>query len=55
MKGVLPVALDEAATIGGVVSLALRERLELRWTASGAGAVRVATAVPSDLAWRALP
>ena len=55
VKGVLPVALDEAATIGGVVSLALRERLELRWTASGAGAVRVATAVPNDLAWRALP
>ena len=55
VKGVLPVALDEAATIGGVVSLALRERLELRWTASGAGAVRVAIAAPNDLARRALP
>jgi flagellar biosynthesis GTPase FlhF len=52
VKGVLPVALDEAATVGGVVSLALRERLEIRWTASGAG--RLATAVPDDLAWRTL-
>jgi flagellar biosynthesis GTPase FlhF len=55
VKGLLPVALDEAATIGGVVSLALRERLEVRWTASGAGAVRLATAVPHELAARALP
>ena len=40
VKGLLPVALDEAASIGGVVSLALRERLEIRWTASGAGTAR---------------
>jgi flagellar biosynthesis GTPase FlhF len=52
VKGVLPVALDEAATIGGVLSLALREKLEVRWTAFGAG--RLANAVPDDLAWRAI-
>jgi flagellar biosynthesis protein FlhF len=52
VKGVLPVALDEAATVGGVLSLALRERLELRWTASGAG--RVAVAAPAELARRVL-
>jgi hypothetical protein len=55
VKGLLPVAFDEAATIGGVVSLALREKLELRWTASGSGAVRLATAAPADLAAKALP
>jgi hypothetical protein len=49
------VALEEAAAIGGVVSLALRERLEVRWTASGSGALRLATAEPRDLAARALP
>jgi hypothetical protein len=55
VKGLLPVALDDAATIGGVLSLALRERLELRWTASGAEAVRVSTAVAEDLAAKVLP
>ena len=55
VKGILPVALDEAPTIGGVVSVALRERLEIRWTASGDGAVRLAPAGPADLAARALP
>jgi hypothetical protein len=53
VKGLLPAAFDEAAAIGGAVALALREKLELRWTASGA--VRVATAAPEDLAWRVLP
>ena len=55
VKGVLPVALDEAATIGGVVALALRERLELRWTASGSGAAASRPPRPCDLARKALP
>jgi hypothetical protein len=55
VKALLPAAFDEAATIGGAVALALREKLELRWTASGAGAVRLATAAPEDLASRVLP
>ena len=55
VKGVLPVAMDDAAAIGGVVSLALRERLELRWTASGSDEVCLATATPAELATKALP
>jgi flagellar biosynthesis GTPase FlhF len=55
VTGLLPVALDEAVTIGGVVSLALREQLELRWTASGSANVSLATAAAAELAAKALP